>query len=401
MSEISHGRRVLIVVNEDWFFLLHRAAAAERLMKDGYEVVVAAASTGCDDDIRRRGFQFEPLRLEKAAITPIKDLRLVFDLARVVRRHRPDAIHLMTLKAVVLGSIAARLAGRPAAILSMYGRGIVFSGIGLRYSLLRAIVAPLLRVVKFVALSGAYWTMEHRADADFFRTLIGIPPENIRVLPGAGFDEARFYPSPEPPEPTKVLFASRLLYSKGLDDLIAAIQEVRLRGIDISLIIAGIRDSSSPDSIPEAIIATWSELPGVSWLGPRKDVHRLISECHFVALPSRYGEGVPRILIETAACGRAAVSSEVPGCSEIVQHGVTGLLVPPGDIHALADSIALLAVTPVLRASLGRNAARRALHEFSRETEVKALADLYDAVFSTKGGLRNTSLAPRTGIERR
>jgi glycosyltransferase involved in cell wall biosynthesis len=196
------------------------------------------------------------------------------------------------------------------------------------------------------------------------------------LIPGSGVDADRFRPMPEPDGPVTVAFVGRMLNLKGVRTLMAAHRMLREMNSACELLLAGTPDPASPDSIPEVEVAAWSREPGVTWLGHVADVITVWRRAHIAALPS-HREGLPKSLLEAAACGRPMIATDVPGCREIVLHEKTGLLVPVSDPEALADAILRLAYSSALRVRLGVAARRLVDERFSADIIGKATVALY------------------------
>jgi glycosyltransferase involved in cell wall biosynthesis len=219
----------------------------------------------------------------------------------------------------------------------------------------------------------------------------GIDPERIALIRGSGVDITRFLPLPEPAGGTvAVALVSRMLRDKGVLEAAAATRRLRARGLPIQLLLVGPTDPDNANSLTAEILRSLAAEPGIDWLGPVSDV-RTVWRCAAIAvLPSTYGEGVPKALLEAAACGRPLVAADVPGCREAVRSGETGILVPPHDVDALAEAIAALAADPERRAAMGR--AGRALIEqqFTDAIVARETLALYGAALQQRGGFPAT-----------
>jgi glycosyltransferase involved in cell wall biosynthesis len=205
---------------------------------------------------------------------------------------------------------------------------------------------------------------------------IGIEPSRIVLIPGSGVDVASLQPLPEPAGPPTVAYVGRLLAYKGIRSAVEAQALLRARGSDVELLIAGAPDSANPDSLTDAEANSWSQRPGVTWLGHVRSISTVWSRAHIAVLPSRH-EGMPKNLLEAAACARPLVATDVPGCRDIVRHGETGLLVPLDDPSTLADAIDTLAKSPDLRARYGAAARKLAVDRFSDVSVGRQIVELY------------------------
>jgi glycosyltransferase involved in cell wall biosynthesis len=374
---MSTPTRIAIVTNADWYFWSHRLPIATAARERGWQVfVIAGEERGLGPRIRAEGFEFVPIPVERGSTRLGSELATFRALRSAYRRIRPALVHHVAVKPVLYGGIAARLAGVPAVINALAGQGHVAGAGGLRGRLLR------------VALRGAYRLaysgrrtraiFQNPDDLEFFVASGVVDRDRCVLIRGSGVDPDRFTPSPEPAGVPLILFASRLLRSKGLLELVEACRRLRARGIALTLRIVGEPDTANPDAIPHAQLGDWVGEGIAEWLGRQDDMPEQLAACNLVALPSNYGEGVPKILIEAAAAGRAIVTTDSPGCREIVRHGVNGYLVPRGDVEALATALAELLRDGAARARMGAVGREIAVAEFGERLVVDRTMELYD-----------------------
>ncbi len=358
-SRSANGRRLLYVLNDPAFFLSHRRPVALGALAGGYDVHVATPEDPeATAEIRALGMTHHPIPLHRGGRSPIGEARSLSALVRLMARLRPDIVHTVTIKPVIWGGIAARLAGVPAAVSAISGLGYVFIAEGMRARALRTAVGGLYRV----ALGGANRRVifQNASDRDAF-TRIGLPTRTaIEMIRGSGVDLAAFPALPEPEGPVQVLMPSRILIDKGAAEFVAAARMLWHAGVEARFTLAGDPDPQNPTSVPAAMLARWKAEGLVEFPGHRRDIARLMQAAHIVVLPS-YREGLPKALIEAAACGRAIVTTDVPGCRDAVEPGESALLVPARDAAALAAAIRTLAENPERRRAMGR--AGRALAE--------------------------------------
>jgi glycosyltransferase involved in cell wall biosynthesis len=244
------------------------------------------------------------------------------------------------------------------------------------------IARQLMRWALRLATAGARIIVQNPEDGAALKQ-IGIAVGCITLIRGSGVDTSEFPALPDPPGlPVQVALVSRMLRSKGVPDAVAAVRRLRAEGMDVELLLVGPTDLDNRDSLTDAELAAFASEPGVAWLGRVEDVVAVWRHAAIAVLPSIYGEGVPKALIEAAACARPIVASDMPGCREIVRHGETGLLVPPGDATALAAAIAALAGDPQRRAAMGRTGRALAEREFSEESVARQTLALYQALLN-------------------
>lgn len=320
-----------MICNDGDYFLRHRLFVVDRLVSMGHRVTVLAGGNPICKDLVN-GWQYLHVRIERFGFAPLADLALMWRSIRTIADLRPDAVHLLTLKpAVFCGftSIAGRLLwGCPKTIL------ITIPGLGRMLSLPKGPADhhyPLATAVTFLALrliakaGRAHFSFETRHDCEFFQQRGIVSAENGTVLDGAGVDPDRFYPALARPRAVKkILFAGRLLSSKGLGVFLTSARQLAARS-DVEFLVAGVSDDRDPDAVRPDDLA---RLDCIRFLGQVDDMPNLLRDCDIVCLPTRYGEGIPRILIEAAASGLASIASSHPGCRAIVVHDQTGLILP-------------------------------------------------------------------------
>ena len=381
--------KLLFLVTEDWYFCSHRLPVARAAREAGFEVVVATRVRAHGDAIRDEGFALRPIPWRRRGDGLFGAALAISAISRLYRRERPDIVHHVALKPVLFGGIARRLAfahtaEAPARIDSVMGLGSGFS---------RATTAARLRqpalglALRLVAGGSRGWiVVQNPEDRDALAGL-GIDPRRIALIRGSGVDVARYLPLPEPRGDTVVVaLVSRMLRDKGVFDATAAIRKLRAQGLAIELLLAGPTDPDNPNSLtPEELRALAAE-PGIEWLGHVADVRAVWRRAALAVLPSTYGEGVPKTLLEAAACARPLIATDVPGCREVVHPGATGILVPPHDADELAKAVAQLAGDPARRAALGQAGRRLIEDEFTDESVARETLALYRAALAERHG---------------
>ena len=356
-ADIKPPRRLLYVVNEDWAFLLNRLPMARAAQRAGYEVHVATRVNDGAGAIEAEGFTLHPIPLRRGGISPLSAIPAILALRKITGRIKPDIAHHSGLQCCVFGSIAAF--GRKFPYVSaLTGMGYVFTSATWRTSLLRTILKWLLP--SLLNRPGDVVLVQNPDDRAALLDL-GIRQDRIVLIPGSGVDTDTLLPLPEPDGPITYGFAGRLLTDKGIRALVAAhdivrAQGLQTQGLQTNLLIAGNPDPANPASVSLLEVNEWTQRPGITWLGHVKDISSLWKRCHFAILPS-HREGLPGSLMEAAACARAMIATDAPGCREIVIDDQTGLLVGIEDPQALAQAIMKLATSAELRARYG-NAAR-------------------------------------------
>jgi len=382
--------KLLFLVTEDWYFCSHRLPVARAAREHGFEVVVATRVRAHGEQIREEGFALRPIAWRRRGDGLLGAIRAIMAIAGLYRAERPDIVHHVALKPVLFGGLARRLAfphaaDAPASVDSVMGLGSSFSGMTTAARLRRR---PLGMALRLAAGSGRGWVVAQNPEDRAALAGFGIDPKQIALIRGSGVDITRFVPLPDPDGGTMtVALVSRMLRDKGVLEAAAAIRRLRARGLPIHLLLVGPTDPDNANSLTAETLRSLAAEPGIDWLGPVSDVRTVWRRAAIAVLPSTYGEGVPKALLEAAACGRPLVAADVPGCREAVHPGETGLLVPPHDVDAIADAIAALAADPARRAAMGR--AGRALIECHFTDEIVARDTL---------ALYRTALVERSGF---
>jgi len=356
--------KVIILVNNDFFFYSHRLSLARAARQAGYGVSVATRVHEHADRICAEGFTLHPLRhFIGDNLDPVRELRAMLELRGLYRRERPRLVHHIGLKMSVTGSLAARAAGVDRVLNTFTGLGYLFTGAGLKAAIVRGTA---LRAMK-TALKGRRAKLCFQNDADRREFVVrGFAREaDALLVRGSGVNVDEFAPAPFPPEPPVVLFASRMLADKGPRLLVEAARLLRERRVACRVLLAGMPDPGNPRSLSEAELRRWHEEGSIEWLGGRTDMPALIAASHIVCLPTYYREGLPRILLEAAACARPIVATDIPGCRELVTDGVNGLLVPVKDANALAAALERLIADPALGERMGRAGREKVVAELS------------------------------------
>ena len=366
--------KLLFLVTEDWYFCSHRLPVARAARDAGFAVTVATRVREHGDAIRAEGFALIPLGWKRRGDGVLGHLRALWEIVRLYRRERPDILYHVALKPALFGGIAARLAfGRhkPAIVAAVMGLGTSAASNWRRRVLGRAL--------RLAAGDGAVIVQnpEDRAALVGF----GFAPQRITLIRGSGVDTRHFAALPAP-EGRSVALVGRMLRSKGVLDAAAAVRTLRAEGVE--LVLAGAADPDSRDSLSDTELAALAREPGVEWLGHVVDVRDVWRRAAIALLPSSYGEGLPKALLEAASCGRPIIATNMPGCRDVVVHGETGLLVPPHDIAALAAAIGTLANDPDLRARMGAAGRTRVLSEFAEETIAEQTMTLLRSLLGTR-----------------
>lgn len=386
------ARRLLIVVQEALFFTTHRLPVGRAMRERGWAVHVAAPEDpAMAAQLAAEGFTFHPIPLTRSRQNPVAELRLLLALIALYLKLRPDLLHLVSVKPVVWGGVAARLLGLPAVVHAITGLGYVFihagnGGASGRSGLLRRLLEALYRLA--LAHRNSVTIFQNPDDRTVFETLNLVPAGRAVMIRGCGVDMQVFAAQPEPvidaAHPPVVMFPARLLGDKGVREFAAAAERLRAEGVNARFVLVGRRDPDNKTDIGEAVLQGWVENGAVEYWGFARDMPAMLARAHIIVLPS-YREGLPRGLIEAAAIGRAIVTTDAPGCREVVRHEDNGLLVPVGNGDAVAAAIRRLLEDPMLRQRLAARSRVIAESEFSVEYFIQASLAAYDRVLRLQG----------------
>jgi glycosyltransferase involved in cell wall biosynthesis len=367
--------------NTDWYLYNFRLSTARRLQADGHEVLMLSPPGEFGARFADMGFRWISLPMDRASLNPARELMTVRELARVLADECPDLLHNFTLKCAVYGALAARMAQVPATVNAVAGMGYVFTSNSAKARFLRPILEMMLRA----ALGGKHslLVLQNPDDATAFLKARLIDRHKVRVIRSSGVDTARFHPARKRPpndrSRLRVLMASRLLWEKGIQEFVDASSLLRNAGRDIEFLIAGTPDTGNPHSATSEHVQSWENAGLVQWLGHVDDMPNLLNSVDVMVLPSYYREGVPKCLIEGASCGLALITTDRPGCREVVsQDGIDGLRVDVRNASDLAAKIMRLDDDRELLSQLGRSARQKALANFDERRVIQRTIDVYE-----------------------
>ena len=353
------SRTLMFVVNVDWFFLSHRLPIALEAQRQGYQVHVATCLTDKLDELQRHGLVVHPLDLDRSSAGLGNGWRTMWQLWKVFRAVRPDVVHLVTIKPVLLGGLVARLAGVPAVVAAVSGLGFVFIANGAKAVVRRWLVVGLYRVA--LGHRNLRVIFQNPDDQASLAKLAHLPGSKVAMIRGSGADLAQYDHTPLPSGVPVVLLAARLLADKGVREFVQAARLLIQQGISARFCLVGSVDLANPTSLTDVELAQWVNEGVVELWGYRSDMPQVLRTAYMVVLPSYYGEGLPKVLIEAAACGRVVVTTNHPGCRDAIDPSVTGVLVPVRNAPALAEAINELLNEPERCQTMGN--AGRALAE--------------------------------------
>ncbi|HEY3814282.1 MAG TPA: glycosyltransferase family 4 protein [Caulobacteraceae bacterium] len=385
MSDDARPPKVVLFANTDWYLYNFRLSLIRRLRDEGYDVLLISPPGEYGAKLQALGFRWIALPMQRRSLNPLREAALVNHIARLLREERADLIHGFTIKPAVYGGLAGRLAGVKGRVSAVAGLGWVFINPSLRARTLRPVVAALLRLA--LGGEGARLILQNPDDEALFARAKLVKRERVRVIKGSGVDCKRFTPpaaSANPTAPLRVLLAARLLWDKGLREYVDAARALKAQGRSIRFLLAGDPDPGNPAAVAVETIHGWTDEGLVEWLGHVADMPALLQSIDVAVLPS-YREGLPKSLIEAAACARALITTDTPGCREVVNDGVEGFRVPVRDSSGLAQAIARLDDDRGLVQRMGEAARSRALAEFDEEIVLDGTTRVYRELLSSRG----------------
>lgn len=371
-------KRLLLLIAEDWYFLSHRNELALAARNEGWEVHLACRVKNHAEKIRSSGIVLHELKhLDRRSGNPLTERRAIREIKRLYAQVDPDVVHHVALKPIIYGTLAARRNGITGVVNALAGMGSAFTESGKLGTIQRRISRALLQR----ALRGSsVVVVQNEDDLNIVVASLGVAAEKVRVIPGSGLDIRRFpYRAAKDSAPIMVCYSGRMLHDKGVSEFVWAIDHLVGQGVPVQGVLMGKIDSDNPSGMTARELQDLIASGAVSWLGERDDVIGVLSDCDIAVLAS-YREGLPKSLLEAASVGLPLVATDVPGCREIVQHGVTGLLVPARDAQALADAIRTLATSAEMRGRYGSAARELVERCFSIDVVVPEVLALYDDV---------------------
>lgn len=367
-------KKLLFVVNIDWFFISHRLPIALEAREAGFEVHIATVISDKSQSLESFGLKVHPLGLVRGGLGVINAVKTVIELRRIFISVKPDVVHLITIKPVLLGGLVARWLRVPALVSAVSGLGYVFTAKGPVARARRWVVS------RFYSLALGHYNQtvifQNPDDRDTLVRTTFLSNTKVEMIRGSGVDLKKYTVIPEVPGVPVVLLPARLLADKGVFEFVQAAKLLRAKRVPARFVLAGMVDSEHPTSVSQGQLDDWIAQGVVEYWGYRTDMPQVIASANLVVLPS-YREGLPKALLEASACGRAVVTTNVPGCRDAIEPGVTGLVVPVRDPKSLAVAIEKLLANPEDRKAMGL--AGRCLAE--NEFDVRIVVDKHLAIY--------------------
>lgn len=376
--------RLLFVVAHAGFFISHRLPLALAAREAGYDVHLATPRSKHVPQVQATGITWHEWRVSRAGTNPIAEWKSFRGLCDLYRRLRPHIVHHVTSKPVLYGTIAARMTGVRSVVNAISGMGHAYAKGGLGHQALREGISLGYRF----ALRHARMKVivQNREHLDLFVKRRWIRESDAVLVPGAGVDFEQFVPRATSHDgPVRIVLAARLLYTKGVVEFVEAARRLRERKLDAQCVLAGEPDPDNRASVRLDVLKAWHAEGVVEYAGRQEDMPALFAKTDIVCLPTYYGEGIPKVLVEAAACGLPIVTTDWPGCREVVKHGQNGLLVPIQNAGALAAALETLVLDPKLRREMGVRGRARLQRDYSLEAVHRAVLAVYRDLTAESG----------------
>lgn len=364
--------KAVLFANTDWYLYNFRIAYAEFLKAQGWDVVLMSPDGEYAEKLKELGFRHIALEFSRKGMNPAAENDTIRRIREVYAAERPDLVHHFTIKCMIYGSLAARQVGIKSIVNSVTGLGFVFLSRKPSVCLLRAVIKRLYKK----AFKGTQVIFENPDDRALFIELGLVGESNSHVILGTGIDTDTFVPVRPPDSTPLTILPARMLWDKGIGEFVEAATAIREEGIQARFALIGKLDEGNPACVESETLTRWQKEGNVEWWGWQEDIYACISLADIVCLPS-YREGLPKILLEAASCGRPIVTTDVPGCREIVMDGVNGLLVQVKSTEALKEALIRLIKDRDLRIRMGEAGREFAVSRFSTEIVNRETYQIY------------------------
>jgi glycosyltransferase involved in cell wall biosynthesis len=371
--------RIVFLITEDWYFWSHRLHLAKAASDAGFEVIVAARVHKHKELIEMEGLKLIPIRMERRSINIFYEILNIIEIIKIYRKERPDIVFHVTIKPILYGSWAARIVGIPYIVNAYAGLGFMFIAKGWRVSIIRYIVRIIYRLIYLSR--NIFVIFQNPDDMNLFINAGIVKKEKSLLIRGTGVNTSLYKYIPEPEGIPVIVLASRIVWDKGIRELVEASKILCNDGVKCRVILVGSPDPENPASISDNMLLDWHNKGVIEWWGYRENINEIFANSNIVVLPS-YREGLPKVLLEAASCGRAIVATNVPGCREIIRHNENGILVPPKDSKSLAEALKKLVRDPSLRKKMGKRGRGIVVKEFSEEIVTQKTIDFFSRLLN-------------------
>lgn len=368
-------KKLLFFVTEDWYFVSHRLDLALAAKNKGYNVTIVTQVSEFEDLIKSSGLNLIPINISRRSLNPITELKFLIKLYKIYKNVAPDIVHNVTLKPVIYGTIVSRFLSISKVINALAGLGFLFRSQSLKAKCLKFLVRAALKIV--LKSKRCELILQNPDDLSVLLGL-GVNKQQTHLIRGAGVNTDIYKPIESSPTVLPiVLIATRMLWDKGVGVFVDAAKIVNSRGIKATFVLVGEGDEGNLNSISKQQLETWNELEFVEWWGKCSGMPQVLNSASIVSLPSNYGEGIPKVLIEAASCGKPIITTDTPGCREIVNNKVNGFLIDVNNAEQLADKVIQLINSPELGVKMGQEGRKMVCNHFSSEKVIEHTLSVY------------------------
>lgn len=381
---INDKAKIVYIVNVDWFFLSHRLPIALNSIKNGYCVHIICKITNNRKRLEKLGISVHNVNISRSGFNIFREIKTFIEVRRLIKEIRPEIVHAITIKPIIYSGISLKtLSGKHALVAAISGLGYVFSSSHISERIKKSLVSILYRVV--FSLPSKRVIFQNTSDQKTLNSICHLDANDQVLIKGSGVDLEQFIATSEHTSPPiRIVMACRLLKDKGVKEFVESARLLRIQQpqIPLEFILAGDLDTENPNSITQSELDEWREEGIVNAIGMCTDIPALFSQSHIIVLPSYYGEGVPKVLIEAAACGRPIVTTDTPGCRDCIIDKKTGYLVPPRDAQQLAEKILKLALDEDKRKTMGKSGREYAERNFDIQSVIASHMDIYQSLLN-------------------
>lgn len=372
-------KRLLYIVNVDWFFASHRLKIAEEAMSKGYEIHLLTEFTTLQNDLSNLGLITHALPASRGKKGIVDKIKYAYSIYKTIKEVSPDLVHAVTIQPILLSGLVSKFMPIPAYVVAISGLGPIFTSNSFPASLRKLVIICLYKISLTNKNKKVIFQNSH--DARIITEISPLHGDESVLIPGSGVDLNEFNCSSEAFNTRPiVLMVSRLLKDKGVLEFVTAAEKLYEKGIDAEFMLIGEPDYDSPTSMTKIEFNKLIQNRAINAMGRRTDIAIMLKKAAIFVLPSYYGEGFSKAIMEASASGKPVITTTVPGCADAVIDGITGLVIPPRDIESLEQSIEKLLLNETLRAELGRNGRQHAEKYFSIDSVVEQHMSIYDSL---------------------
>jgi len=367
-------KTIVYLVSEDWYFCSHRFPIARKALKEGFRVVVITRVNKHRDIIESEGFELVPINISRGGVNLFTEFKTIYQIYTYCKKINPSVIHNVAIKPVIYGTIVAKFIGSIKIVNAMAGLGFVFISNKRKVKLLRFFIHKLFRFL--FRSENMRLILQNKDDLSYFLENKLAKKDQAVIIRGSGVDINKFTPINKPAGVPIVILASRMLWDKGVGEFVEAAKILKQENITARFVLVGKSDLQNPASISDEQLNEWNDLGVVEWWGEKTDMQKVLSRSSIVCLPS-YREGLPKVLLEAASCGKPLIATDTPGCKEVVHDGKNGILIPLRDAKSLSVAIKNIINNPEKWKQMGEYSRKLVENEFSEEIVVSQTLKLY------------------------